>query len=335
MQIPTFDTAQQATMQPAASFAERLLWRLGVLSPLRPQRLKLAVLAGIIGFHTLALAGCIPWLFSWSGVAWAVGGVYLFGMLGINLGFHRLLTHRGFTCPRWLEHGLALLGCCCWEGTPLHWVSFHRMHHQHSDEPPDPHSPKESFFWAHMGWFLIHDPEVSNRGTYLRYARDLLTDPFYMWLERPRVWFSIHAAQWSAFLLGGALVGGLSTGTLAGAVQLGLSWLVWGVLVRMVAIWHITWSVNSLTHMWGYRNFETRDDSRNNWLVALLANGEGWHNNHHAEPRCAAHGRRWWEFDISYLTICALARLGLAADIVRPRQAGTPQDESPPRQIAA
>lgn len=317
-----------------ASFADRLLWRCGVLHPLSPQRVKLPVLAGVIGFHLLALLACLPGLFSWSGAAWAVGGVYLFGMLGINIGFHRLLTHRGFTCPLWLEHGLATIGCCCWQNTPLHWVSVHRMHHQHSDEADDPHSPKQSFFWGHMGWFLIHDPAVYNRGMYLRYARDLLADRFYTKLERPSVWLAIHAAQWMAFLAAGAATGWLSTGTAAGAVQLALSWLVWGVFVRMVSIWHITWSVNSLTHMWGYRNYATRDDSRNNWLVALLANGEGWHNNHHAQPRSAAHGHRWWEFDISYLTIRTFKLLGLANNVVQPREFGE-DEQSAPRQMAA
>lgn len=300
--------------------------KLRVVAPDRPKNIKWSVLAGIIGFHSLAALACVPYLFSWSGVAWVVGGVYLFGMFGINIGYHRLLTHRGFTCPAWLEHGLAIMGACCWQGTPLVWVSVHRLHHQHSDEQDDPHTPRQSFFWSHMGWFLVHDPAVYNRATYLRYARDLLKDRFYTWLEQPRVWFMIQATQWTTFVAAGATIGGLSTGTLAGAVQLGLSWLIWGVLLRTVVIWHITWSVNSLTHMWGYRNFETRDDSRNNWLVALFSNGEGWHNNHHAEPRCAAHGQRWWEVDISYLTILAFQRLGLARDVIGPRRGQTGDD---------
>src|SRR5205085_11539042 len=127
----------------------------------------------------------------------------------------------------------------------------------------------------------------------------------------------------------GALAGALGGGTPAGALRLGLSWLVWGVCVRTVVVWHITWSVNSVTHVWGYRSFATRDDSRNNWLVGLLSNGEGWHNNHHAEPRCAAHGQRWWEFDVSYLTICLLERVGLAWGVVRsgPRRSLDRPDE--------
>jgi stearoyl-CoA desaturase (delta-9 desaturase) len=333
---PNLTIGEPRVEQTAASFADRCLWRLGWLHPLSPLRVKLAVLAGVAGFHALALLACLPWLFSWSGLAWAVGGIYLFGMLGINIGFHRLLTHRGFTCPLWLEHGLAILGACCWQNTPLHWVSVHRMHHQHSDEDKDPHSPKDSFFWSHMGWFLMHDPAIYNRGLYLHYARDLLQDRFYTRFERPPVWFTLHAAQWSVFLVAGAAFGGLMTGTIAGAVQLGLSWLVWGVFVRMVGIWHITWSVNSLTHMWGYRSFNTRDDSRNNWLVAMLANGEGWHNNHHAQPRCAAHGRSWWEFDISYITIRAFGMLGLAHNIIGPREwLDQEHDEPQQRRLAA
>jgi stearoyl-CoA desaturase (delta-9 desaturase) len=281
------------------------------------------ILRGIVGFHLLALLACLPWLFSWSGLAWAVLGLYLFGTLGINIGYHRLLTHRGFACPRWLEHGLSVLGTCCWQGTPLNWVAVHRMHHQHSDGPGDPHSPRRSFFWSHMGWFLIYDPAIYNLGTYDRYARDLFQDRFNKLLERPRVWRTIQAAQWATFLLAGAAVGGLATCSPWGALRLGLSWLVWGVFVRTVAVWHITWSVNSVTHVWGYRNFDTRDGSRNNWLVGLVSNGEGWHNNHHAEPRCAAHGQRWFELDVSYLTIRALERVGLAWDVARPRRRQT------------
>jgi stearoyl-CoA desaturase (delta-9 desaturase) len=278
------------------------------------------VLQGIIGFHLLALLAFVPWLFSWSGLAWAVVGLYLFGTLGINLGYHRLLTHRAFSCPTWLEHGLSILGVCCRQGTPMNWIAIHRMHHQHSDRLDDPHRPHSSFFWSHMGWFLIYDPAIYNVGTYHRYASDLFQDRFYKWLERPNSWRVIHRTQWVAFLGLGALAGALGTWTLLGAVQLGLSWLVWGVFIRTIAVWHVTWSVNSVTHLWGYRNFPTRDNSRNNWLIGLLSNGEGWHNNHHAEPRCAAHGRRWWELDLSYLSICALELFGLTSNVVKPRR---------------
>jgi stearoyl-CoA desaturase (delta-9 desaturase) len=302
-----------------AGILDRWAWRLGLLDPASPQRIHPRIFSGIVGYHALALLACVPWLYSWSGLAWTVAGLYLFGTLGINIGFHRLLTHRGFACPRWLERGLALLGACCWQGTPMNWVAIHRMHHQHSDETGDPHCPRESFFWSHMGWFLIYDPAIWSIETYDRYARDLLRDRFYKNLERPRVWRTIHLIHWAVFLVAGTLVGALGTRTWLGAAQLGLSWLVWGVFVRTVAVWHITWSVNSVTHLWGYRNFELRDNSRNNWLVGLVSNGEGWHNNHHAQPRSVAHGIRWFEPDVSYMTVRALAGVGLAWDLVLPR----------------
>jgi stearoyl-CoA desaturase (delta-9 desaturase) len=306
---------------------DRWLCDWGLLDPNGSQRVHPRILAGIAGYHLLALLACVPWLFSWSGLAWAVAGLYLFGTLGINIGYHRLLTHRSFACPPWLEHGLATLGACCWQGTPMNWVAIHRMHHQHSDVAEDPHSPKKSFFWSHMGWFLIYDPAIWNISTYDRYARDLLRDRYYKSLERPYVWRRLHAMQWAVFLLAGMLFGLATTWSLVGAVQLGLSWVVWGVLVRTVAVWHITWSVNSVTHVWGYRNFKTQDNSRNNVLVGLISNGEGWHNNHHAQPRSAGHGMRWWELDVSYLTIRLWEKVGLAWSVVKPRPAQ--KDEAP------
>jgi fatty-acid desaturase len=319
-------------MQVKTTLADRWLWRLGVLDPASPKRVHLRICAGIVGFHLLALLACAPWLFSWSGLAWAVAGLYLFGTIGINIGFHRLLTHRGFACPLWLEKGLTLVGACCWQGTPMNWVAIHRMHHQYSDKPEDPHSPLASFFWSHMGWFMIYDPAVWNIETYSRYTRDLIGSRFYKWLERPRVWRLLHLTQWAVFLTAGFVVGWLTTGNWLDGVQMGLSWLVWGVFVRTVAVWHITWSVNSFTHVWGYTNFDTGDGSRNNWLVGLVSNGEGWHNNHHAEPRCASHGRRWFELDVSYLTIRCLAGLGLAWDVVKPKLTREPAVE-PQRQL--
>jgi stearoyl-CoA desaturase (delta-9 desaturase) len=305
-------------MADSGSLVDRCLWRLGALDPASPRRVDLPILTGIVGIHLLALLACVPWLFNWWALAWTIAGTFVFGTLGISIGYHRLVTHRGFACPPWLEHTLIVLGACCWQRTPMCWVAIHRMHHQHADEPADPHSPRDSFFWSHMGWFLLYDPAIYNFGMYDHYSRDLFQDPFYKWLERPKVWGTIHAVQWAAHLSIGALIGALSIGTILGAVQVGLSWLIWGVIVRMILVWHVTWSVNSLTHLWGYRNYETRDDSRNNWLVGVLSNGEGWHNNHHAEPRCVAHGRRWWELDLAYLTICALERVGLAWDLVKP-----------------
>jgi stearoyl-CoA desaturase (delta-9 desaturase) len=309
-----------------ADFLERSFRRLARLEPTTPLRLDRRALAVITAFHLLALLACIPYLFTWSGMAIAIAGLYLFGTLGVNIGFHRLLVHRGFVCPKWLERTLAVLGTCCLQGTPIGWVAVHRKHHQHSDDAGDPHTPRDGFFWSHVGWTLVHDPALYTLTTYDRYARDLITDRFYKNLERAWVWRRLQLAQWGTFLVIGALFGGFGGRTgaifdLAGALQGSLSWLVWGVFVRTVAVWHITWSVNSLTHVWGYRNYATDDDSRNNWLVGLVGMGEGWHNNHHSDPRSVMNGHRWWELDISYITVRTLAFFGLAWDLILPRRA--------------
>jgi len=269
-------------------------------------------------YHALALLAFLPWLFSWTGVTLTVLGLYVFGTLGINLCYHRLLTHRGLVCPLWLEHIFAVLGICCLQDTPARWVSIHRMHHQFSDERPDPHSPLVRFFWGHMGWLLVENRELNSVLTYDRYARDVLKDPFYFAFERNLLWFWVNLAQGALFFLAGFAAGWAMSGQVMGGVQFGLSLLVWGVILRTVLVWHITWSVNSLAHIWGYRSYETAENSRNNWFVALVSNGEGWHNNHHADQRSASHGHRWWELDVTYLTIVLLEKLGLARDVVRP-----------------
>ena len=284
----------------------------------------------------MSLLVFIPWLFSWWGVALWIGGHYLYGTLGMTMGYHRLLTHRGFTCPKWVEHSLAVLGVCCMEGTPMSWVAVHRMHHQYSDQNGDPHSPKfKGFFWSHMGWFLLLDPALYKVSTYERYIRDLFQDRFYKKLEKPGATRRIYAIMWVTYLVLGALVGWLTTdGTAEEIVQMSLSWLVWGVILRTTTVWHVTWSVNSLTHIWGYRNFTTRDQSRNNWLVALVSGGEGWHNNHHAEPRAASHGQRWFEFDHTYVSIRIMQVSGLAGNIVKPKRKMEPEEVEEPSHAA-
>jgi stearoyl-CoA desaturase (delta-9 desaturase) len=274
-------------------------------------------------YHGLALFAVLPWLFSWVGLAAALIGLYVFGTLGVNLCYHRLLTHRSFTCPKWLEHALSILGVCCLQDTPVRWVAVHRMHHQHSDEPTDPHSPLVNFFWGHMGWLLVPNRELARLTLYEHYSKDLLRDPFYKKLERDVLWVWINLMQWVVFFAAGFGLGWLLTGELMGGVQQGLSLLVWGVFVRTVLVWHITWSVNSVTHRWGYQNYKTSENSRNNVLIGIVSNGEGWHNNHHAQPRSASHGHKWWEFDVTYISIWLLAKMGLARDIVPVAKEGT------------
>lgn len=268
--------------------------------------------------HALALLAFVPWLFSWTGVALAVCGLYLFGTLGINLCYHRLLTHRSFSCPLWLEHCLAIIGVCCLQDTPGRWVAIHRYHHQHSDEQEDPHSPLVTFLWGHMGWLFVKNERLNSVSTYERYARDVLRDPFYLRLEKNLMWVWVYLASMLVFYGIGFGIGWAWDGEIMDGVQFGSSLLVWGVFVRTVLVWHITWSVNSVTHMWGYQNYPTGENSRNNIFVGLVSNGEGWHNNHHADQRSAAHGHRWWEIDVTYITIYLMSVFGLAWDVIKP-----------------
>ena len=283
---------------------------------LRPIKWRYA--SGIVFVHLVAVLPCCPWFFSWTGVVLAALGCYLFGTLGICIGYHRLLTHRSFSCPRWMEHSLAILGVCCAQEAPTVWVAWHRRHHHVADEEPDPHSPLASFLWGHVGWLLIKSEHTDASSLVPRYAKDLTSDPFYKWLEFHDHWLKVVALSWVGFFAVGfaaAIAGG---GTMMDAARFGSSLVVWGAAVRTVLDWHRTWSVNSVTHLWGYRNYETRDNSRNNIFVGWLASGEGWHNNHHADPRSARHGHGWREPDVSWLTIRALMALGLARDVALP-----------------
>lgn len=272
-------------------------------------------------FHLLLPLAAIPWLFSWEGVVSVLVGNYVFGSLGICLCYHRILTHGSLKVPKWLEHTFAILGICSLQDSPAHWVALHRLHHKHSDEDADPHTPLKSFFWSHIGWLFVKGtaPNKSRHFLTREYTPDLMRDSFYAFVERGNMWIWIFAAHAVLFFLGGFAVGWTWSGELLDATQFGLSMLVWGVVVRVVVTWHFTWSVNSVAHVWGYRNYDTKDNSRNNWLVAMVTWGEGWHNNHHADQRSAAHGHRWWELDATFTTIRVLRLFGLAWDVVQPR----------------
>lgn len=270
--------------------------------------------------HLLACLAILPWCFSWSGVVLAAIGINVFGTLGINLCYHRLLAHRSLKVPRWLERALATVAICSLEDTPARWVANHRLHHSHSDEAPDPHSPRNGIVWSHMGWLFSRVPYRKSFSFFDKYARDILADDYYRYLERhPTTALSIYCTHALVFVIAGLLVGRWTGGDWQHGQQLAASWLVWGVFVRTVLVWHITWSVNSLTHLFGYRTYATGEDSRNNWLVALVANGEGWHNNHHHDPASASVQHKWWEFDVTYYVILLLAGLGLATDVIPPR----------------
>ena len=296
----------------AATRAARLPLPAGV----KPYRLAKSHTAILIVYHLVALLALLPWFFSWTGVVLVIVGHYVFAMLGINIGYHRLLTHRGFECPKWFEHVLAVLGVCNVQDSPVRWVAAHRMHHQHADDEGDPHSPLVSFLWAHMAWLVVRNGEIFRQPMSEKFAKDLLRDPFYVALDHYQ--YFVILASWVIFFAGGFFAELLLGGTVASALQFGSSLLIWGVFVRTIVVWHVTWSVNSLTHMWGYRTYETNDDSRNNILIGLLGSGEGWHNNHHADQRSAKHGHAWWELDMTYGTIRLFEKLGLVSGIVMP-----------------
>jgi stearoyl-CoA desaturase (delta-9 desaturase) len=287
----------------------------------------------VIAFHLLLPLAFVTWLFSWTGLLLIPLGNYVFCSLGIGAGYHRLLTHRSFRCPKWLEHTFAILGICSLQDSPARWVMIHRMHHQHSDRQPDPHSPMVAWFWGHMGWLFVENRDLTRLSSYERYARDLLQDRFYLRMERGLLWVWIYAVHALLFYLVGAGIGWAMTGEWLGGVQFGLSLLLYGVVFRTIFSWHVTWGVNSFAHLWGYRNYDTDENSRNNWLFALATNGDGWHNNHHADPRCCAHGfHRWWELDVTYLTIRGLEKVGLVYDVVPRRRQMACTTKAAPRE---
>jgi fatty-acid desaturase len=221
---------------------------------------------------------------------------WIAGSLGIGMGYHRLLTHRGYKTPKPVEYFLSLCGTLAVEGGPANWVVTHRIHHRFSDQDGDPHSPRDGGWWAHMGWILVGRAQEHPSAVLRRYAPDLMRDRFQSWLNRLYIW-PIVALGVGLYALGG------------------WPFLTWGLCLRVVLGLHATWLVNSATHMWGSRRFATRDDSRNNWWVAWLTFGEGWHNNHHAHPTSARHGLAWYEIDMNWWGIRTLKWLGLAKSI--------------------
>jgi stearoyl-CoA desaturase (delta-9 desaturase) len=242
-----------------------------------------------------------PFTFTWSGLVVSLA-LYALTGIGVTMGYHRLLTHRSFHTPKAVEYLLTVLGALSNQGGPLQWVAAHRAHHAHADDEGDPHSPRDGGWWAHMLWWMRFDPVLDEPMLRRRYVVDLSKDQFHCALQRYQVL--------PPLVLAGLLV---MLGQLWGGV--GLSWLVWGIFVRTTLTYHATWLVNSAAHMWGYRSYETKDHSTNLWWVALLSFGEGWHNNHHAFPRSARHGLRWWEVDPTYLLIRVLSLVALAKHV--------------------
>jgi stearoyl-CoA desaturase (delta-9 desaturase) len=266
----------------------------------------------IVGLFVVAWQVWADLLF-WSDlVVFAI--VYVATGFGVTVGFHRLLTHRAFKTKRWVRATLAILGSAAIEGPVISWVSDHRKHHAFSDVPGDPHSPHvdhgnglkgalRGLLHAHVGWLFVH----TGRGRHERYAPDLLADPTIRWVNK---WFFAWAVGGlvAAFVLGWLIGGSLHTA---------LTGLLWGGAVRILLLHHVTWSINSICHFFGRRQFRSQDESRNVWWLSLISFGESWHNNHHAFPTSAEHGMRRWQIDTSAMVIRLLERLGLAWDVVR------------------
>ena len=274
------------------------------------------IAAVVTPFLGLIVAGTLLWDGFLSARDVAIFALmYALTAVGMTVGFHRLLTHRAFRTRAWLRYTLAVLGSMSLQGPVIDWVADHRKHHTFTDEEGDPHSPHagagagfpgmvKGLWHAHTGWLFETHGQASSK----RFARDLLEDPKMRAINRSFPLIALSSVL-LPFLLGLALGGG--------ALVAGLSALLWGGLVRIFIVHHITWSINSICHFFGRRRFDTDDHSTNVFWLALPSLGEAWHHNHHAFPQSACHGLRWYEIDPSGWLILALARLGLASDVVR------------------
>ena len=248
----------------------------------------------MILFHVGAIAALF--MLSWRAIPVALVLWWISGSLGVGMGFHRLLTHRGYKTPKAVEYFLTFCGLLALEGGAINWVVTHRIHHANTDSHGDPHTPRDGAWWAHIGWILRGTGQQHDEQVMQRYAPDLMKDPVHVWMNR---------LYFVPLILSGIVL--LAFG--------GWSMLFVGTFLRVTIGLHATWLVNSATHMWGSRRFETTDDSKNSWWVALLTFGEGWHNNHHAHPRAARHGLHWYEIDVNWYGIRTLQFLGLAKSI--------------------
>jgi len=279
---------------------------------------RVANLIGIL-VPFVALIGAIVHAWGW-GVGWTeialLFGMYVLTGLGVTVGYHRYFTHRSFECGPGVKAALGIMGSMAVEGSIIRWVAFHRAHHQHSDGELDPHSPHghghgvwaviKGAFHAHVGWMMSASDEGLDK-----YVVDLKKDGLITKLsDLFPVWMVLS-------LVIPAVIGGLISMSWGGA----LLGFVWGGLVRVFLLHHVTWSVNSVCHLWGTRAFKSHDESRNNVIVGVLGFGEGWHNNHHAFPASARHGLKWWQFDSSWIVIRTLEKLGLAWKVRVPSEA--------------
>lgn len=248
----------------------------------------------VVLFHVGAAAALFT--FSWQNLTAAFITWWVAGSWGVGLAYHRLLTHRGFKAPKWLEYFMTACATLAVQSGPIAWVTTHRIHHAFTEQDKDPHSPRHGTYWAHIGWIFRGTAQSHSEATIQRYSPDLAKDRVHRFLDKYYYVTTIVVAA-ALFAIGGWTM------------------VLWGIFLRTVMGWHFTWLVNSATHLWGSRRFETRDDSRNNGIIAAVTFGEGWHNNHHAFPRSARHGLTWREFDVNWVQIRLLEKLGLVSNV--------------------
>lgn len=248
----------------------------------------------VLVFHAFTIWALFN--FSWANFAAAFVTWWIASSFGVGIGYHRLLTHRGFKTPKWFEYTLAFCGNLAIQSGAVRWVTTHRLHHAFTEQEQDPHSPREGTYWAHIGWIIRGTSQGHTEETIQRYAPDLAKDPIHRFLSK---------YYWVTPIIVGAILYPIG----------GWSMILWAIFARTTFAWHMTWLVNSATHIWGTRRFDTRDDSTNNGLIALVTFGEGWHNNHHAHPSSAKHGLAWYELDINWITIRLMEMVGLAKQV--------------------
>jgi len=284
---------------PSASLSPSALERQELLTYFSPDRLKVKNIDWVVAFwigamHIGAIAA--PFFFTWQAAIVTVILHWVTCSLGICMTYHRTLSHRSLKL-RWPAKVFGLIcGVIAGEGGPITWSATHRIHHGQSDQPGDPHSPLESAWWSHLYWMMVKSPERKHHLMQKHYTPDLNRDRTVVFFEKTfGLW--LFGSAILLFVLGGWPM------------------FLWAMCLRSVVAYHSTWFVNSATHLWGYRNYKTKDESRNLWWVAILSYGEGWHNNHHAHPRLARAGHRWWELDPTFWAISFLKLIGQATNV--------------------
>jgi len=267
------------------------------ISARKPDRF---IIAWMILVHLIAFSA--PFVFSVGAFVTFLILYFVTACLGITFGFHRLLTHRSLKATPWFERFLATCGTLALQGSPMEWVAHHRMHHAGSDTPRDPHNAKNGFWYSHITWLFHQDPAFDDPNVIRKFSRDISADPYMVWLSKPLTMVGMQVILGLLLLVVG-----------------GWEYVVWGIFARIAFVYHVTWFVNSASHMWGYRNYETKDLTTNCWWVGILAFGEGWHNNHHAEQEAVHVSRKWWEFDATWQVIKLARGLGLVSNLKMPK----------------